>query len=43
MVMRGIREGGGNAVTPSVTSLQRCVNGIVTARLHNDVEVMPVM
>jgi hypothetical protein len=25
-----------------VTSLQRCVNGIVINRLHNDVKVMPV-
>jgi len=43
VVMRGIREGGGNAVTSSVSSLQRCVNGIVIARLYNDVQVMPVM
>jgi len=42
VVIRGVREGGGNAVTSSVTSLQRCVNGIVIARFHNEVRVMPV-
>jgi hypothetical protein len=43
VVMRGIREEGGNAVTSSVPSLQKCVNGIVIARLYNDVQVMPMM
>lgn len=42
VVMRGIREEEGNAVTSVVTNHQWCINGIVIAGLHNDFQVMLV-
>jgi hypothetical protein len=42
VVMRGIREEEGNAVTSVVTNRQWCINGIVIAGLHNDFQVMLV-
>jgi hypothetical protein len=42
VIVRGLREDGGNSVTSIATSLQRCINGIVIAGLHSNVQVVPV-